>query len=86
LDHPAGRSHRAGHASIQLRTDATAPIVHTTDEGTAIDEMRWGLVPAWAKDVKIGNKAINARVETIAEKPMFRSAFKSRRCCHCLFK
>jgi putative SOS response-associated peptidase YedK len=37
-------------------------------------------VRAWAKDLKIGNQAINARIETAAEKPMFRSAWKSRRC------
>lgn len=41
---------------------------------------RWGLIPAWAKDPKIGNSAINARAEGIADKPMFRSAYKSRRC------
>lgn len=41
--------------------------------------MRWGLVPSWAKDIKIGNKAINARAETVDSKPMFRGAFKSRR-------
>lgn len=39
-----------------------------------------GLIPSWAKDDKIGNKMINARAETVAEKPAFRSAFKSRRC------
>lgn len=42
--------------------------------------MRWGLVPSWAKDVTIGNRLINARLETVAEKPSFRSAFRKRRC------
>ena len=42
--------------------------------------MRWGLVPSWAKDPKIGNRMINARSETLAEKPSFRTAFKRRRC------
>jgi putative SOS response-associated peptidase YedK len=42
--------------------------------------MQWGLIPSWAKDSKIGYKLINARAETISEKPAFRSAFKSRRC------
>lgn len=42
--------------------------------------MRWGLIPSWAKDPKIGNKLINARAETLAEKPSFRNAFKRRRC------
>ncbi|MGR8947782.1 MAG: SOS response-associated peptidase [Gammaproteobacteria bacterium] len=42
--------------------------------------MRWGLIPHWAKDQKIGNKLINARAETVAEKPSFRNAFKRRRC------
>lgn len=41
---------------------------------------RWGLIPFWAKDIKIGYKMINARSETLAEKPSFRNAFKSRRC------
>lgn len=42
--------------------------------------MRWGLIPSWAKDPSIGNKMINARSETIREKPAFRQAFQSRRC------
>ncbi len=40
----------------------------------------WGLVPFWAKDRSIGNRLINARAETVAEKPSFRAAFKKRRC------
>jgi putative SOS response-associated peptidase YedK len=41
---------------------------------------RWGLIPSWAKDPSIGYKMINARAETLAEKPSFKSAFKKRRC------
>jgi putative SOS response-associated peptidase YedK len=42
--------------------------------------LKWGLVPRWAKDPLIGNKLINARSETVAEKPSFREAFSRRRC------
>ena len=42
--------------------------------------MRWGLIPSWAKDAAIGNKLINAREETLVEKPSFASAFQQRRC------
>lgn len=45
-----------------------------------LDKFHWGLVPFWAKDPSIGNRMINARAETIAEKPSFRNAFKKRRC------
>lgn len=41
---------------------------------------KWGLIPSWSKDPKIGNKMINARAETLAEKPSFKSPFKRRRC------
>ncbi len=42
--------------------------------------LRWGLIPSWAKEPGIGNRMINARAETIAEKPAFRAAFRRRRC------
>ena len=42
--------------------------------------MRWGLVPFWAKDPRIGRRTINARAETLADKPAFRAAFRARRC------
>jgi putative SOS response-associated peptidase YedK len=53
------------------------------DAGDALRQLRvvrWGLVPFWAKDTKIGSRMINARAETVAEKPAFRRAFAQRRC------
>ncbi len=46
----------------------------------SLDMLRWGLVPGWARDPKIGHSLINARAETVADKPAFRSAFRQRRC------
>ena len=46
----------------------------------SVAKLRWGLVPAWAKDPKIGSRLINARAETVHEKPAFRTAFRWRRC------
>ncbi|WP_129667535.1 SOS response-associated peptidase [Phytoactinopolyspora endophytica] len=51
-----------------------------TGEERRLASVRWGLVPSWAKDPSIGNRLINARVETAAEKPSFRRAFAARRC------
>ena len=45
-----------------------------------VSMFRWGLVPFWAKDPSIGNRMINARAETVADKPSFRNAYKHRRC------
>jgi len=56
------------------------PCVIQAQKGRGLAFMRWGLVPSWADDVSIGNKMINARAETIALKPSFRSAYRKRRC------
>ncbi|MCZ6678042.1 MAG: SOS response-associated peptidase [Candidatus Poribacteria bacterium] len=45
-----------------------------------VERFHWGLVPFWAKDPKIGNRMINARAETLSEKPAFRTSYKRRRC------
>lgn len=50
-----------------------------TDEGRKVEMFRWGLIPSWAKDKKVGYRMINARAETVASKPSYRSAFKRRR-------
>ena len=55
------------------------PVI-TDRDPKGLSFMKWGLVPSWAKDPKIGNRMINARSETAAEKPSFRTAFKRRRC------
>ena len=56
------------------------PTDSQTATGYGFTLLRWGLVPFWAKDPKMGSRMINARCETVQEKPSFRSAFKYRRC------
>lgn len=58
----------------------TVPVVRHGEAGRELATMRWGLIPSWAKDKKIASSLINARGETVAEKPAFRAAFKRRRC------
>lgn len=50
------------------------------DPTRVLSLVRWGLVPSWAKDLSIGDKMINARAETVAEKPAYRKAFARKRC------
>jgi putative SOS response-associated peptidase YedK len=52
----------------------------STSTNRQLKMLHWGLIPSWAKDSKMGSKLINARAETVAEKPSFRSAFRQRRC------
>ena len=58
----------------------TVPVVRRKDDGgRELALVRWGLIPSWAKDASIGGRLINARAETVAEKPAFRGAFRRRR-------
>ncbi len=70
-------------ADYNLAPTKLAPlVVQRTGEDTVRRELvtaKWGLVPSWAKDPSIGNRLINARSETVAEKPSFRKAFAKRR-------
>lgn len=66
-----GRRAEAGEAGGGAGPDGIERELHAA---------RWGLVPSWAKDPSVGNRLINARVETAAEKPSFRQAFAKRRC------
>lgn len=57
------------------------PVALVRDGATrAVEFFRWGLIPSWAKDPEIGNRMINARSETLLEKPSFKTAFIRRRC------
>ncbi len=59
----------------------TQPVAVITNENPQqVDFYRWGLIPSWAKDISIGARLINARAETLPEKPSFRHAFARRRC------
>ena len=56
------------------------PVILAGAQGREIHALRWGLIPSWAKDPDMGNRLINARAETVHEKPSFRSSFRKRRC------
>lgn len=56
------------------------PAIISSKMGNRLGELRWGLVPSWAKDQSMGSKMINARAESLADKPSFRQLLASRRC------
>ena len=79
---------KVGKAKVSIQSPPQA-MIRPTDRASVIRRgsggleeanLRWGLIPSWAKDPKIGVQCINARAETISEKPAFREAFRKRRC------
>jgi putative SOS response-associated peptidase YedK len=69
----------AVEARFNIAPSQTVPVITSQSPNKAV-MMKWGLVPFWAKDPKIGNKLINARAETVDSKPAFRASLKRRRC------
>ncbi len=61
-------------------TKSVYAVLQRSEEERSLRTLTWGLVPFWAKEPKIGNRMINARMETLAEKPAYRQAFAKRRC------
>lgn len=61
-------------------TQPVLAVIGTGDGQRSLGHLRWGLIPGWAKDPAIGNRLINARAETVAEKPSFRTSLRRRRC------
>lgn len=69
------------HTKARYNIAPTQDIVTVMQNGQAhLDLMRWGLIPSWAKEESIGSRMINARAETLAEKPSFKRLLHSRRC------
>ena len=68
------------HPRYNMAPTQMAPVIRQGAAGREFALMRWGLVPSWAKEASIGNRMINARSETAAEKPAFRAALRTRRC------
>ncbi len=67
-------------ARYNIAPTQDAQVVRQGVRGRRLDFLRWGLVPSWAKDSDMAARMINARAETVADKPSFRAAFRQRRC------
>ncbi|CAI2717876.1 SOS response-associated peptidase [Nitrospina watsonii] len=74
---PVGLFHEPRY---NIAPSQTLPVVVNNGSERTLRPMRWGLLPAWAKDEKLGHKLINARAETVHEKPSFKASFRQHRC------
>jgi putative SOS response-associated peptidase YedK len=66
--------------SFNIAPSQISAVVTNTSEGLQLTQMKWGLIPSWSKDAQMSSKLINARSETLHEKPSFRDSFKNQRC------
>ena len=80
FQHEFGLEPEGIEAHFNIAPTDVVSVITSAEKGRALEQMQWGLVPSWSKDPTIGTKLINARAETLAEKPSFRTAFKRRRC------
>ena len=71
---------RRGQARHNIAPSQRAPVIRRKAVALAIDDLRWGLVPEWSRDEGMGGSLINARAETLTDKPAFREACRERRC------
>lgn len=71
---------QAARYNVTPATDILAVRFNPRTRRRSLDSLLWGLIPNWARDPAIGRRLINARAETLAEKPAFRDAFRKRRC------
>ena len=74
------KAHVGPGTNFNVAPTSDVYVVYTDGGLRRLDEFRWGLVPSWAKGLAIGNKMINARSETVAEKSAFKRSFERRRC------
>lgn len=73
----AGVEHRERY---NVAPTQIVPVVTAREDLRRLLPMRWGLIPSWAKDASMGAKLINARAETVDQKPSFKASFKNKRC------
>jgi putative SOS response-associated peptidase YedK len=66
--------------SYNIAPTQEVAVVVQREDGVVLEKMHWGLIPFWSKDPKIGSRMINARVETLNEKPSFKRPLKDQRC------
>lgn len=72
---------RCGPERYNIAPTQLVAVIRQVEPGVnRLDQLRWGLIPPWAKDPSIGSRMINARCETLEDKPAFRNAFRFRRC------